>query len=65
MLFRLLTLVFRNLFRAKTRTFITVFGCMTGAFIIAFFMTAQYSLGAILVDVEDDANVIVKQKDRY
>ena len=65
MLSKLMSLVLRNLVRSKTRFFATVGGCATAAFIVCFFLTAENSLSRVVSAASDDANLIVRQKDRY
>ena len=65
MIFKIMKLVVRNVFRSKTRTFVTIFGCMIGAAIISFFMTADHSLTDVMYQVSGDANLIMTQKDRF
>ncbi len=65
MTFRLLPLVLKNLARSKTRLVATVGGCAVAAFVVAFFLAAQYSLASLLRQEEGRVNLVVTQKDRY
>jgi hypothetical protein len=65
MLLRSLSLVARNLTRSKTRFAATVGGCTVAAFVVSFFLSAEASLSKVLSITSDNANVIVRQKDRY
>jgi hypothetical protein len=62
---KLLRLVFRNIARSRTRLAATLGGCLVGAFIVSFFLTAEGSLGRMLDAVGSDQNLIVKQKDKF
>lgn len=62
---KILYLVAKNLFRSKTRTLVSVIGCVLGAFVITFFLSAQHSLSHIVVDVSKDSNLMITQKDKY
>ena len=62
---RLLPLLLRNLFRAKTRLLATAGGCAVAAFVVAFFLTAQYSLARLLAHEEGRVTLVVSQKDRF
>ena len=62
---RLLPMVMRNLVRSKTRLIATAGGCAVAAFVVCFFLTAESSLSRVVSAASDDANLIVRQKDRY
>jgi len=62
---KFLLLVLRNIFRSKTRAMVTIIGCITGAFIISFFVTAEHSLGRMLHNVGSESNLIITQRDRF
>ncbi len=62
---RLLGMIVRNLRRSKTRSFATIAGCAIGAFVICFFLSAENSLNQMLDVKGSEANLIIKQKDRY
>ncbi len=62
---RLLEIIVRNLFRSRTRLVITVFGCALGAFVTCFFLSAEKSLDRMTNAASKDANIVVRQKDRY
>jgi hypothetical protein len=62
---KLLRLIFRNVTRSRTRLAATLGGCLVGAFIVCFFLTAEGSLGRMLDAVGSDQNLIVKQKDKF
>ncbi len=62
---RLLPLLLKNLLRSKTRLLATVGGCAVAAFVVAFFLTAQFSLASLLLQEEGRVNLVVAQKDRY
>ena len=65
MLTKLSAFILRNLFRSKTRLIVTTFGCTVAAFVTCFFVAAERSLDNLTSSAAQDANVIVKQKDRY
>ena len=65
MLTRLVPLVMRNLTRSKTRFIATVGGCAVAAFVVCFFVAAEGSLSRVVSAASDDANLLVRQKDRY
>lgn len=62
---KFLTLVIKNILRSKARAFITVFGSIMGAFIISFFVTAEYSLDRLVAKVGGESNLIITQRGRY
>ena len=62
---RLLPFLMKNLLRSKTRLVATVGGCAVAAFVVAFFLTAQFSLASLLLQEEGRVNLVVTQKDRY
>ncbi len=62
---RLFAMILRNLFRSRTRLVVTVLGCMIAAVVICFFMSAEQSLQSALGTAQEDANLIVRQKDRF
>ena len=62
---KLLTLIFRNVFRSKTRLVITVLGCAVAGFVTCFLLSAEESLTRMTDSAGKDANIIVRQKDRY
>ncbi|MBM4143362.1 MAG: hypothetical protein FJ225_07210 [Lentisphaerae bacterium] len=62
---RLLIAILRNLARSRTRLMITVLGCTAAAFVTCFFLAAQMSLARMTQAAGEDANVIVRQTDRY
>ncbi len=63
--FRLLGLIFKNLGRSRTRLAATVGGCLVGAFIVSFFLTAEGSLRRMLDVAGSDRVLIVSQRDRF
>lgn len=58
-------LIIKNIMRSKIRAFITVFGSIMGAFIISFFITAEYSLDRLVYKVGGESNLIITQRGRY
>lgn len=62
---KLLIMIFRNIFRSRTRLFITLLGCAVAAFVACFFFSAEYSLRKMTDAASKDSNIIVRQKDRY
>ncbi len=62
---KLILVILRNLFRSKTRLIITTVGCALAAFVTCFFLSAEDSLSRITETAGRDANIIVRQKDRY
>jgi hypothetical protein len=65
MLTKLAAFIVRNLFRSKTRLVVTTLGCTVAAFVTCFFVAAEKSLDSLTDSANQDANVIVRQKDRY
>ena len=65
MALRLLAVIFRNLLRSKTRLLITTLGCSAAAFVTCFFLSAEMSLSRMTDAAGEDANIVVRQKDRY
>lgn len=65
MLGKLLAIIVRNIFRSRTRLAITTIGCALAAFITCFFIAAEKSLSNMTEAAGNDANIIVRQKDRY
>ena len=65
MLGKLLAIIVRNVFRSKTRLAITVLGCAMAAFVTCFFLSAEQSLSRMTDAAGNDANIIVRQKDRH
>jgi len=63
--FRLLRFVAKNLFRSHTRLLATVGGCLVGAFIVSFFLTAEGSLRRMVEVAGSERILIVSQQDRY
>jgi hypothetical protein len=61
----LLPLVLKGLLRSKTRLAATTGCCLIAAAIVAFFLTAEHSLNAMLRSAGDSANLVMTQKDRY
>ena len=61
----LLKIILRNLLRSRTRLVITVLGCALGAFVTCFFLSAESSLTRMTDAASKDANIIVRQQDRY
>ncbi|MHC4915576.1 MAG: hypothetical protein ACYTGB_08800 [Planctomycetota bacterium] len=60
-----LSLVFRNLFRSRTRLLATAVGCAIGAAVICFFSAAENSLDRMMNAAGGASNLIAIQKDRY
>jgi hypothetical protein len=58
-------LIIRNLLRSKVRLLIGLSGCALAGFVICFFLAAEGSLVRMTATVSQDANLIVRQKDRY
>ena len=58
-------LVYKNLFRSKTRLLATVGGCAIGAFIVCFFLAADSSLERMKRQTQSAANLIMTQQDRF
>jgi len=52
-------------FRSRTRLAVTTFGCAVAAFVTCFFLAAENSLSRMTDAAKQDANIIVRQKDRY
>lgn len=65
MILRLLPLIIKNLLRSRVRFFATSFGCAIAAFIVAFFLAADFSVGRILRQAESANQIIVSQLDKY
>jgi hypothetical protein len=51
--------------RSRTRLAASVGGCLVGAFIVSFFLTAEGSLTRMLEATDSDRILIVSQKDRF
>jgi hypothetical protein len=64
-MFRDLPLVLKNLLRSKTRLIATVGGCAVAAFVVCFFLSSEHSLSRVVVSASNNANLIVRGKDRY
>ena len=65
MLSKLLAMIVRNVFRSRTRLAVTTFGCAVAAFVTCFFLAAENSLSRMTDAAKQDANIVVRQKDRY
>ncbi len=61
----LLRLILRNLTRSRTRTAIAAIGCALAAFVAGFFLSAEGSLSRLTAAADADANLVIRQKDRY
>lgn len=62
---QLIMMMFRNLFRSKTRLAITLVGCLIAGFVTSFFLSAEQSLSKMTATTSKDSNIVVRQKDRY
>ncbi len=62
---KLFFLLVRNVLRSRTRLITTLLGCAIGAFIATFFLAADYSLKRMTDVTGRNANLVVRQKDRY
>ncbi|MFC1479346.1 hypothetical protein ACFL6F_02010 [Planctomycetota bacterium] len=62
---KFIPLLIKNLMRSRTRLIVTVGACAFAAFIVCFFLAADYSLTSMLHIAGDSDNLIVTQKDRY
>ncbi len=65
MWFKILMMIVRNMVRSKTRLVATALGCGLAAFVTCFFLAAEYSMRIVTEAAGKDANIIVRQKDRY
>ena len=65
MITKLNKIILRNLFRSRMRLIITTVGCGVAAFVTCFFLSAEDSLTRMTDAASDDANIIVRQKDRH
>ena len=65
MLGKLFMITFRNMFRSGTRLLITSLGCAVAAFVICFLLSAEHSINQMTDSAGRDANIIVREKDRY
>ncbi len=61
----LLRMIVRNLTRSRTRTAIAAVGCALAAFVAGFFLAAEGSLARLTQAADADANLVIRQKDRY
>ena len=62
---KLIPFIIKNLMRSKIRMTATIGSCALAAFIVCFFLAADYSLSGMLQKAGDSDNLIVTQKDRY
>ena len=58
-------MILRNLWRTPARLAVTVTGCLIAAFVTCFFLAAQQSMERMTDAASRDANLVVRQKDRY
>lgn len=58
-------IIIRNMMRSKTRMILSVLGCALAAFVTCFFLAAEDSLVRLTDSASQDANIIVRQKDRH
>ncbi len=65
MLFRLLPLIFKNLIRAKVRFAVTVLGCGIAAFMVCFFLAADYSVGRLFRQADAANQILISQLDKH
>ena len=62
---KIVLLIVRSMMRSKTRMIIGLAGCAIAGFVVCFFLAAEGSLVRMTDAVSKDANIIVRQKDRY
>ena len=62
---KILLLIIRNTMRAMTRSVITVTACTLAAFVVCFFLAAENSMVQLTSAAAADANIVVRQKDRF
>ena len=65
MALHLIRMILRNLTRSRTRTMIAATGCALAAFVTCFFLASEDSLKRLAKSADADANLVVRQKDRY
>ena len=62
---KMFSMIVRNMFRSRTRLVITIMGCAIAGFVICFFLSAERSLNRVTTIAGNDANLIMRQKDRF
>jgi len=62
---KLIMMIVRNMMRSRTRMIISVAGCALAAFVTCFFLAAEDSLVRLTDAAGQDANIVVRQRDRY
>lgn len=62
---KLIMMIVRNMMRSRTRMLISILGCTLAAFVMCFFLAAENSLIQLTDTASQDANLVIRQKDRY
>lgn len=65
MYLRLIPLIYKNLIRSKVRLFVTVLGCGIAAFMVCFFLAADYSVGRVFRQAESANQILISQLDKH
>jgi hypothetical protein len=62
---KLWRLIWKNTFRSRTRLAATTLGCTLAAFVTCFFLASERSVSKVVSLAAQDANIVVRQKDRH